>query len=538
MLTLPVRSRITGGLQFHTYLVLALYAVVMFLPLHQDISPSAPDSDNPSTSPCELLRLVMAHDTAAKTAKPATAPVISRPIDLGTVSILTLPAEIRNAIYEALFCRGELLLLYERTEDDVPLRPAPQTHGIAALLTCRQIHEEASPFLYSRNTIVFAVKEYKHDINKHNINCTAFYDLPSATFNWLTHIGQQRGRVRSVVIDLQTLRTECVCPTQPLSLTPLLQQISLTPDRKLPITFRPLTSQAMGMTTTGCFGRVPWVADVAKMNQILFDLDPEHFSPLRPFVRCRRTFHTTCGLAGSWVGFAVNGGYTSFDRSPSGTYTKRSRADHLPPRPDLYETLQKHTINGKSVPELIFGPAEELVFDLDEHSVNPALPVTMSTSSELRRLTLELYFPRVKIIALTVTHSPRAWFNGFDHLRKWVQVGWLKEFISAGRGTWLPSMYGSTTIVLGYNLQVPVSRRCAVQCSRSNLGNVQSGWTASLILGLRSGRYPAKSCSTTTSSGDHLICWMTETRWQYDYTRISNYGKPDLPEVLNATPRP
>jgi hypothetical protein len=143
----------------------------------------------------------MTYDTTSKTAKPATAPVFSRPVDLDTVSILTLPAEIRNAIYEALFCRGELLLLYERTEDDdYFIRPAPPTQGIAAVFACRQNHEEASSFLYSRNTIVFAVKEYNH-----NINCMAFCDLPGATSNWLTKIGQQRDLVRNVVIDLQAL---------------------------------------------------------------------------------------------------------------------------------------------------------------------------------------------------------------------------------------------------------------------------------------------------------------------------------------------
>jgi hypothetical protein len=54
---------VAGALRFHTYLILELYGIVVLLPLHQDISPSAPDSDNPSTSPCELLGFIMAHDS-------------------------------------------------------------------------------------------------------------------------------------------------------------------------------------------------------------------------------------------------------------------------------------------------------------------------------------------------------------------------------------------------------------------------------------------------------------------------------------------
>lgn len=67
-----------------------------------------------------------------------------------TFSLLVLPGEIRNCIYAVLFQQPFRIVLGAKT-DFRKRNLAPQ--GSQILETCRQVHDEAAPFLYRNITI-------------------------------------------------------------------------------------------------------------------------------------------------------------------------------------------------------------------------------------------------------------------------------------------------------------------------------------------------------------------------------------------------
>jgi hypothetical protein len=78
------------------------------------------------------------------------------------VSLLDLPAEFRNMIYELLFLQDEPITLSVHESDSEQLLnyvwieelPFQATINVQLLVTCRQVYLEATPLLYSRNTFV------------------------------------------------------------------------------------------------------------------------------------------------------------------------------------------------------------------------------------------------------------------------------------------------------------------------------------------------------------------------------------------------
>lgn len=98
-------------------------------------------------------------DMGAITADPASvitdqrSPARSQPIDPQSPSLLTIPGEVRNTIFEALFELSDPIQISRnrfanRTSSCYQSR---DVHGIALLRTCRQFHKEAAGVLYSRN---------------------------------------------------------------------------------------------------------------------------------------------------------------------------------------------------------------------------------------------------------------------------------------------------------------------------------------------------------------------------------------------------
>jgi hypothetical protein len=70
-----------------------------------------------------------------------------------TSTLLRLPGELRNQIYESILIFSWPVVVYREAGDDGPREPATSLYSqlTALFLTCKQIHSEAGRLFYSRN---------------------------------------------------------------------------------------------------------------------------------------------------------------------------------------------------------------------------------------------------------------------------------------------------------------------------------------------------------------------------------------------------
>ena len=74
------------------------------------------------------------------------------PLNNSQATFLLLPLELRLQIYECIFLSKEQILPHRKHNDLRYLVEPPIPTSI--LRTCKQIHQEASPILYSKNTFI------------------------------------------------------------------------------------------------------------------------------------------------------------------------------------------------------------------------------------------------------------------------------------------------------------------------------------------------------------------------------------------------
>jgi hypothetical protein len=98
-----------------------------------------------------------------------------------TARLLQYPPEIRNMIYETLFQLEDAI---ELEFDPAHRRLNSLVPCVALLATCRQIWEEASGFLYSRNTFLYV------------------WDLEYYFKVWIKRIGDNLALLRGIHINL------------------------------------------------------------------------------------------------------------------------------------------------------------------------------------------------------------------------------------------------------------------------------------------------------------------------------------------------
>jgi hypothetical protein len=115
----------------------------------------------------------------------------SEPADPTAPSLLTLPAEMRNSIYEALFVHHKPIVAVCEW-DDLDSQSRSYSLGLPLLSTCRQVHQEASTYFYSRNKFI---------VTSQGKYCPS-QTLVDWTTQWLANIGRQATSVRNVRIDL------------------------------------------------------------------------------------------------------------------------------------------------------------------------------------------------------------------------------------------------------------------------------------------------------------------------------------------------
>ncbi|KAF1829353.1 hypothetical protein BDW02DRAFT_169257 [Decorospora gaudefroyi] len=167
----------------------------------------------------------------------------SRPCNPNEASFIeTLPAELRNRIYEVLFNRDQPVRFHNGRADrdrndregsaqsidvDQRVQGDGSQHGfgnvIALLLSCRQIYHEAAGILYGRNTFLFSPP-----LNANEYPTKDHIDL---AITWIASIGSQFSFLSQVQIVPEQLGYT------PPDLLPLLKVIWAHPNAKCEIKF-------------------------------------------------------------------------------------------------------------------------------------------------------------------------------------------------------------------------------------------------------------------------------------------------------------
>jgi hypothetical protein len=138
------------------------------------------------------------------------------PVDPNTLSLLSLPAEIRNNINEQLFKVTEpikVLSLYG--DDDGPSLLLPGIfQGTQLLAACHYIYKEANPIMYAQNTSVFEA----HDLTTGDV-------MNRRVSHWLHVIGRNVPFTRCIHADITNIKLNRNAPDIELDVLPVLRHL-------------------------------------------------------------------------------------------------------------------------------------------------------------------------------------------------------------------------------------------------------------------------------------------------------------------------
>ena len=164
---------------------------------------------------------------------PAIAEGGSKPRDPTAPSFLTtFPAEIRNAIYDALFhVYGGIRLspsekfITRSTFEDQDVRTA-LVAGLPLLSTCRQIYQEAATTLYSNNIWIASRDIYQTDDKSGSVLHGTMTEATGAVV-LLTDLGSRRVMVKKILLDVDRA---CPIPCETHGVDPFWFAPHLGPD--------------------------------------------------------------------------------------------------------------------------------------------------------------------------------------------------------------------------------------------------------------------------------------------------------------------
>lgn len=158
------------------------------------------DTDNPVTP----VGTGDDQDTTANS-KPMSSRVLVllKPIDPAAPSLLTLPGEIRNGRYEALFKYNDTIWIVRSNTSTVRRGPT-KVRGSALLVTCQQVYLEYIGIFYTRNRFLLTGALIARDSS----------DIDWA-MKWFDDIERHLTLVRRVSIDVAVLYRSPVTETSP-----------------------------------------------------------------------------------------------------------------------------------------------------------------------------------------------------------------------------------------------------------------------------------------------------------------------------------
>ena len=296
---------------------------------------------------------------------------VSRPIDPDAPSLLTLPGEVRNAIYEALFVYDDSIEVHANQMSYLDYHSSNIVPGTALLQSCHQVQHEATGVFYARN--VFRLVLPKDPFGRGDFTWA---------MDWRRVIGKQSSSLRAIQLDIGNLLDQ----DEALEILPILEYIWKPEHKNMTVTLVTLP-EWLGMR----FERNPqWSTnDTTKVNKGLSALIADPSNVLRkywiPNMLLRVNLHTNGSEV--YVSYRHNhrggGNWMSKGRM---TISDEDELRVIPPdrRPEIRDLMDIYSIR-KTLFDLVQPPGVEPVFDLTKQTTNINLKSLAGVDDYLRR---------------------------------------------------------------------------------------------------------------------------------------------------------
>ena len=342
----------------------------------------------------------------------------SHPINPEAPSLLTtIPGEVRNAIFEALFELGHPITISRDryAYGDSSCYQSRDVRGIALLRTCRKIHEEVIGILYSRN--IFCVKDDPR---------TA--DPIHWAIGWLDDIGRQSSYVRHLQIYMyNTFYDPMHDPMHdPIDILPILRHVwmpNLTALEVelllgLPLVLKHPSDdiaktgetnaascnrqlRAIIDDSSECIKRFRAVPPVLRHVWLNFDGKVAHVS------YCRTRYDPGCPLSGNII-HIVDDEAQSILTTPTRVVDVRS--------------IMRPSAIRDSILTMALSPAEGIIFDLTNRTANVDVPYIALTIAWLTALEHGGFLEMDSSVALTSPVTRAGFTAELKFLGEW-QLG-------------------------------------------------------------------------------------------------------------------
>ncbi|KAI4673131.1 uncharacterized protein J4E78_001638 [Alternaria triticimaculans] len=310
-------------------------------------------------------------DTKAATATDILPPPVSHPTDPNVPSLVTLPGEVRNAIYEALFIREDPIQIHANSFDPLGYHSGSVVLGTALLQSCRQIQYEATGIFYARNVFQLVLPLSTDD-----------EDGLVWAMDWLRIIGKQSSFLCVIQLDIHNLLEA----DGDLEILPILAYTWKLEHKDMAVSF--VTSPER--LIVGFQGNRPWSANhTAKINKGLSTLIADPSNLLRKYCIASMLLRVKLDTDGSEVlisyrhnhrggGDWMTQGRISISDEGQARMISRNR------NPGFCDLMTIHGVR-KKLFDSIQPPGLESVFDLTNQTTNLNLKSLAGANRLLRR---------------------------------------------------------------------------------------------------------------------------------------------------------
>jgi hypothetical protein len=356
---------------------------------------------------------------------------ISKPVDPDAPSFLTLPSEIRNAVYEALFKKEEDILLAYKQLDGERHSQSTIISGVGLLASCQQVYAEAVAILYASNT--FSVMADK--------SCDP---VLQSTLQWFTQIGRHACLVRYVQVDTRSMTG---LPIE-FDVLPLLRLLWLHQDTGLEITFVDAINHSssknwnksvepwMDTTDRRIKFNVRAVNTVLRRLQTDFDLNIRRYNAIpqllsailltsdgdRGFVE----FYSTLSYAEESLDhaeeFTID--YAKDSSLPNFIFRideERLRRDKTWTRHGLHKLWDSPRV-AETILDMLVPTEEVVVYDLTKRTISPAISGILSVDRSIRARASRRFYENVPHGKAIIKEPKTSFCNEIAALNQWVRL--------------------------------------------------------------------------------------------------------------------
>ncbi|KAI4617005.1 uncharacterized protein J4E87_008517 [Alternaria ethzedia] len=304
-------------------------------------------------------------DTEAATSTDNVPPPVSHPIDPNAPSLLNLPGEVRNAIYEALFIHEYPIQIHAKNINRLGYHSGYRSDriisGTALLQSCCQIQYEATGVLYARNVFRLGLPE---DADQRSGTIWAM--------DWLRIIGKQSSSLRVIQLDVNNL----LDADETLEVLPILEHTWKLEHKKMNVLFVALLE--VHSSKSYFQSNREWSAShMARINKSLSTLTADPSNLLRKYWNSKMLLRVGLDTDESEV-------YVSYRHNDSGggnwmTKSRMSISDEgelrvIPPNrnTEFCDLMSIYSVR-KRLFDLFQPPGVELTFDLAHQTTNSNL---------------------------------------------------------------------------------------------------------------------------------------------------------------------